>query len=173
MPPTFATIQNYPSKTIIASKFISVFPQANALQLPTGWQPILQTQANSWTETSDIKDQIQYNEILGEVAGPLTLGGIKEHEINEKNQRIAILGDGDFLSNRYIGNGGNIEIAIKIIQWLTPSEGKINRDNAPKANRQLTFTNQTLSILAISSLIVLPLIFLLTGFFIWLRRRHL
>jgi len=39
--------------------------------------------------------------------------------INETTQqRIVVVGDGDFLSNAYLGNVGNLDMGLKMVSWL-------------------------------------------------------
>ena len=106
-------------------------------------------------------------------AGPLTLGVALQpaDEPSSSSQRIVVVGDGDFLSNAYLGNGGNLELGLNIINWLSHDDEFIAlpAKMAPDLTFSLSKTGALL--LGIGSLIVAPALFLGTGVFIWWRRR--
>ena len=58
-----------------------------------------------------------------ETEGPLLLGMTIERDVRRQpggeSQRIAILGDADFGSSQFLGNGGNQMFAESLMLWLT------------------------------------------------------
>ena len=82
-----------------------------------------------------------------------------------------LFGDSDFLSNRYIYDGSNKDLILNAVVFLTGEEELVSI--RPK---QLKGTKLSLNRLEKVSLIlfyiVWTLVFLLTGFWIWFRRRE-
>jgi len=168
VPPTFCFIQDYVAPDVLKAQRMTLLPGAVSIQAEKTWRAVLSTDANSWTETSQIEGDIQYNAALGEIAGPLVLGVVKE---TASGQRMAVIGDGDFLSNRYIGHGSNLEIATQLIRWLMP-EKTLALNNPIGPEHQLVLSNQTIALLAFSLFVFLPGVFVLMGLWIgWHRRR--
>jgi hypothetical protein len=172
VPPSFVLIKAYPEAAVLSSKLISLFPQASAFKISSAWQPILITKENSWTETGKIEDEIKFNEEI-ETAGPLTIGAITTNLIGDKKQHIAVIGDGDFLSNRYIGQGGNMEVSLKLLKWLVTQDDSSLPTETIKANQHLELSRQDSIAMVVILFLTLPGIFISAGLFIWLRRRKL
>lgn len=186
--PDFALVVNYP-KTPLTPGFsqFTLYPQAVAIEAFTGAgslaltaQPFLQTMPDSWTETGAIEGAVRFNENSEERAGPLTIGISLSRRLNsgmttaapgKNEQRIVVTGDGDFLSNSFLGNGGNLELGLNIFNWLSHDDKFIDLTPvmAPDAQVQLS----TAAIVSIASffLLALPLGLLAAGIAIWLRRR--
>ena len=166
------------------------------------YEAILATLARSWTETGPIKGQIQFDADKGEKQGPLQIGYAITREITpaptppdpkggkgepaksgdkpadgaqEKKpsiQRIVVIGDGDFLSNAFLGEGGNLELAINLIQWLAQNDQFISIPPRTASDRALNFSESTLGVLAIGFLILLPVALIGAGAYIWFLRRR-
>ena len=88
-------------------------------------------------------------------------------------QRIIVIGDGDFLSNAYLGSGANLALALNIFNWLANDETLIDIPvrNAPDQDFELSHTSAVL--IRIGTMFGLPALLLGTGYFIWRRRRRL
>ena len=95
-----------------------------------GWQatPLLSTTAHSWNETGHLASA-RFDPATDR-HGPLQTGitlrrrksaasGLVTTRLSMQEQRIVIIGDGDFLSNRYLGRSGNLEIGMRAIHWLS------------------------------------------------------
>jgi ABC-type uncharacterized transport system involved in gliding motility auxiliary subunit len=112
--PTMAIVSNYPKHPATASfSLVTLFPHAAALLAAgeSGWEstPLLTTLAGSWNETDELTGKISRNQELGEIAGPLDIGIAFSREQKGSNQSVMVIGDGDFLSNSFLGNGGNLD----------------------------------------------------------------
>jgi ABC-type uncharacterized transport system involved in gliding motility auxiliary subunit len=84
---------------------------------------------------------------------------------------VVVAGSGHFLANEYLGNGGNLDLGINMLNWLAGDDRLITIQ--PRARKDLNLELSRLALIAISFgfLIVLPLAFLVTGGAIWWRRR--
>jgi ABC-type uncharacterized transport system involved in gliding motility auxiliary subunit len=97
----------------------------------------------------------------------------KPREQRSREQRIIVVGDGDFLSNAYIGSGSNLALALNIFNWLANDESLIDIPvrSAPDLDFELSRT--TAGLIRFGAMFGLPALLLGAGFFIWHRRRRL
>lgn len=178
--PSFAVINRYNDHPIVRDfSFMSIFPQATAIayQQQEGMEAseFLQTVDRSWSETNTIEGTITYDEGK-EQLGPLTLGIAltKQHktaENKEQQQRIVVLGDGDFLSNTYLGNQGNQDLGYNILNWLSHDDQFIAIPVTVAPDKELTLSKNMWAIVGLLFLVVLPVLLLASGIIIWLKRR--
>ncbi len=182
----FALVAEYPRHPItqnVAS--LSLYPQTQAIEYhgdKTQWQPLnfLMSGDSSWNETGELKGEIHNGDNADEINGPLNIGltisrSTVETSIEDNfgslQQRIAIVGDADFLSNNYLGNGANLELGLNLFNWLSHDDNliSISPRAAPDTRLELSQTQQV--IIAIIFLILLPLLMVGLGLRIWLKRR--
>ena len=182
--PSFIAISTYPQSAITRDfALTALFPQAAALAAVTGanWQqtPLLRTGQKSWTRIGAFaKDQaatIAYDPAKGEIPGPLDIGFSLSRlspSPAKKEQRAVVIGDGDFLSNAFLGNGGNREFGQRIFDWLLGDDALIELSEKGAPDRQLQLTQTQLGVIGLAFLLVLPMLLLLAGGVIWWRRRR-
>lgn len=179
--PRFALVADYPSHVITQGfDALTLFPQSHGLIIapPDDWQArvILQTEKRSWSEVGDIAGSIQFD-VASDVPGPLTLGVAltraltSEDSGQEKQQRIVVTGDGDFLSNAYIGNGANLLLGMNMVNWLANDDQLINIPVKTATDRLLQLSPLAQGVIGIGFLFVLPLLLAGSGFLIWWKRR--
>ena len=87
-------------------------------------------------------------------------------------QRIAIIGDGDFVSNTYIGNAANLDFSIALINWLVQDDELITLPVKTTLDSQLDLSRNESLIIGLGFLLVLPSILLSIGFGLWWYRRR-
>ncbi|WP_024297933.1 hypothetical protein [Methylomicrobium lacus] len=108
-----------------------------------------------------------------EKQGPITLGYALTRNLDANTQqRIVVIGDGDFLANTYIGNAGNLDMGLRIVNWLIHDDRFIDIPAKTAPDRSLKLTTASISVIGFGFLIVLPLCLLGTGFVVWRRRRR-
>ncbi len=183
--PSFVVVTAYPNHDVTRDLgVITVFPEAVALETNPvdGWEvsPLLTTAARSWTEIDALSGEIRFDADSDERAGPLDIGLVitstatadDESEATPGTQRIVVIGDSDFLSNTYLGNGGNLDLGLNLMHWLSHDDAFINIliKTAPDTTLELGRIAQ--AVIGLGSLIGLPLLLLITGMVIWLRRRR-
>ena len=174
--PDLIPIVNYPDHPITQDfKLTSLFPHAAALDLNVtpAWDstPLITSSEQSWAETSLIKDDIHYDEDY-EQRGPLIIA-LALTSANNKRQRVLISGDSDFVSNSFLGNGGNLDLGVRIMNWLSSDDQLINIPFRPASDLDFEMSKKTSAVTGLGFLIVLPLLFLITGIVIWWRRKDL
>lgn len=179
----FALVANYPRHPITRDiDSLSLFPQAQALEFNGDgefWQQrsFLLSSDASWNETGDMAGDLFNGDNDDETPGPLKIGITltASHETDNNalsEQRIAIVGDADFLSNRYLGNGSNLELGLNLVNWLSHDDNliAISPRAAPDTRLELSQTQQI--IIGLGFLLILPLSLFGAGLTIWLKRRN-
>lgn len=183
--PRLAIVSTYPPHPVTRNfDIVTLFPQAAGIihTPPAGWQgqAILVSAERSWSETGELSGQIAYDE--GEdTAGPLTLGvvmsrprpgNVGEDRGDRGEQRVAVIGDGDFLSNAYLGNGGNLALGMNLVNWLSHDDRFIDIPVKTAPDRNLSFSPLAQGIIGFGWLVLLPLGLAAIGGVVWWRRRR-
>ncbi|MGD9000290.1 MAG: GldG family protein [Granulosicoccaceae bacterium] len=160
---------------------VTLYPQAVGMEIIEGsdWQvqPLLITAANSWMETGEMTGALALD--AGEdIPGPLTLGAALTRERSGKDteagseQRLVVIGDGDFLSNAYLGNAGNLDLGLNVFNWLSRDDNLIDIPARTTPDRSLALSRTSQGAIGLGFLLVVPLALLGTGVLIWWRRRR-
>lgn len=90
----------------------------------------------------------------------------------KSEQRVVVIGNGDFLSNTYLGNVGNRALGERIFDWLLGDDELINMPSRGAPDRVLTVSQGELNMLSISFMLIMPLLLLIIGSLIaWRRKR--
>ncbi|TAJ92611.1 MAG: ABC transporter [Gammaproteobacteria bacterium] len=160
--------------------FSTVFPRATSIaagEKSQGWslKPLLRTGNESWQEAGPIAGTIQIDDT--EARGPLDLAVALERDTGTPdaagNQRVIVIGDGDFLSNTYLANSGNLELSLRFINWLSRDDALIKLPAAARPDHDFEAGSVASGILGLGFLIVLPAGLLIAGAVIHWRRRRL
>ncbi len=181
--PTFVAITGYPRHEVThAMSAVTIYPEVAALEINDSdtWNavPLLTTQAHFWTELGKDREKPRFDRDSDERAGPLDIGVIftrprtDESGENLPMQRVIVIGDGDFLSNTYLGNAGNLGLGLSMVQWLSHDDAALNIqiESAPDTRLELGKVAQALIVFGF--LMGLPVLLLLTGIAVWLLRRR-
>ncbi len=174
--PTFAIGAAYARHPLLANfNVMTVFPFARevvALEGERGWRatPLIQVAARGWLESGKLDDKVVFDKGKDK-PGPITIAIALERSVEAREQRVAVIGNGHFLANQYLGNAGNLDLGINLINWLAGDENliAIQPRNTRDAQVELSQT-ATLSIV-IGFLIALPSAFLVAGGWVGWRRR--
>lgn len=174
--PAFVTLSEYTAHPVTEDiQSISLFPGSGAIEAGSSAYdavPILRSSTQSWSERGPIKGQLQFNPEQGEKPGPLTLGIALTRQKNEAKQRILVIGDGDFLSNTYLGNGINLDLGLRMIQWLTETGNSITIPLRFRPDRSLQSTPSATAWSGITFLFVIPSVLIISGFMICHSRKR-
>ncbi len=155
----------------------TLFPYASGLEASSvdGWtaEAILTSLARTWAETGSLTGKkISFSTDTGDRAGPLTIGFGLTRRINKLQQRVAVIGDSDFLTDGYIGNGANLELGINLFNWLVHDDAMISIVPKSAPDTELALTNTQIIAIALTFLTVLPIGLFGIGVTIWMRRRR-
>ena len=193
--PRFAIVSNYTQHPITQNfTSISLFPQAVAIDFnqQSEWnpQPFLQTVDRSWSETDEIISDVVFDSGR-DLAGPLTIGIVmsrypgdpdedestdnedkpEQNQEQRHEQRIVVIGDGDFLSNSYLGNGGNLDLGLSILNWLSHDDDFIALPSKTAEDLHLELSATAQIMIGFGFLVLLPAGLIITGMLVWFKRR--
>lgn len=153
----------------------TVFPQAGGISLnaPEGWQGsvLMDTRPSSWSETGPLNGPIRFDKGR-DIRGPLNLAVALTRTLdNKREQRVIVVGDGDFLANTYIPNGGNLELGMSLTNWLSQDDAFVNIPIKTARDRSLDLSRGGQVAIVAVFLALLPVTLVSSGVWIWLRRR--
>jgi len=174
--PTGVVVAKYGSHPVVRDfADNTLFPQAAGISLnaPAGWQGsvLMDTRATSWSETGPLAGVIQFNKGQ-DIKGPLNLAVSLVRILESKHeQRIIVVGDGDFLSNSFLPNGGNLELGMSMANWLSQDEDFVNIPVKTARDRTLDLSRGSQMAIVAIFLALLPLGLVGSGVWVWMRRR--
>jgi len=158
-----------------AMRLNTLFPFARAIATNPieGWSaiPLIDVAPRGWLETDDLSGRIVFDQGR-DTAGPITIAVALERLRDEKTQRVVVIGSGHFLANMYLGNGGNLDLGVNVINWLAGDDRLISIQPRSAPDVSLTLSKPWLLAVVAVFLIALPLVLVCTGAWIWWRRRR-
>ena len=178
--PAMIPVLDYHPHAITQSlNYNTLFPLSTGITIVENneWQQniIAQSMAQSWSETSSLNDKIIFSTADGDIPGPITIVQALERKLendnNKASQRIIIAGDSDFLSNSYIGTGANLSLGTNILNWLAGDNDLFAIDVKAAPDTRLYLSDIATLLISLGFLIVLPVILLIAGILIWIKRR--
>jgi ABC-type uncharacterized transport system involved in gliding motility auxiliary subunit len=191
--PRFAIVAEYPAHPVTRGfDRLTLLPQASGLEFnkPEGWdgEAILETVARSWSETGPMQGELAMDKGK-DIPGPLTVGVALTRDFSEKNQekrespadpgkaavkaeqRVIVVGDGDFLSNKFLANGGNLDLGMNMLNWLTHDDALISIPSKITPDRNLELSKTIQLGIFVSFLLLVPAVLAGSGVMIWWKRR--
>ncbi len=169
---TVPLVDEYPPTAITRYFNLTTFyPTAMAVKKGTGLEhwyeyiPIVKSSDNSLVKS---------NEKLNENAntkGPVTIGMFVKSR--RDISRLVVFGDSDFISNEYIDISGNGNLFRNIVSYLVGESDLVSIEPVKTEFIPLYITDKQAEVVTYVFGISLPLIVVLTGTIVWLRRRRL
>jgi ABC-type uncharacterized transport system involved in gliding motility auxiliary subunit len=171
----------YPPHAITRNfNLITAFPSARPLVWNENpdWQhhALVEVAARGWVSRSMFGAKGEMNQPvfdkLHDTPGPVIIAMTLQRRINDRDQRIVVVGNGAFLSNSYAGNGGNVDLGVNMVNWLSGEEHLITLQPRAAKDSSLVLSRTELNVISIGFLLVLPLLLAGVGGFIWWKRRR-
>ena len=175
-PITFALGANY-GQHVITNQFdyITVFPFSRQITINENeeWHAVslVEVAQQGWVETGDLQGEIVFDQDT-DVEGPIGIAAALTRNIQDREQRVIVVGSGHFLANTYLGNGSNLDFGINLVNWLTGDEELIVIQPRATLDSHLVLSESELTLIVVGFLVLLPLLFLGSGIVIWWHRRR-
>lgn len=173
VPANWALGSGYPPHTVTRNfDLITVFPNARAMSVEQNnvWEvhTIIEGALRGWVSDHGAGKHFDKSR---DIPGPVNLALALQRGVNEREQRIIVVGNGAFLANVYSGNGGNLDLGANMVNWLANQEQLITIQPHAAKDGKITFSKRQISVISTSFLILLPLLLATVGGWLW-RRKH-
>ncbi|MBE9516418.1 MAG: GldG family protein [Proteobacteria bacterium] len=170
-----ASYNNHPIVKTFST--LTVFPTVGAIQhqQQEEWKSaiVLDTRENSWLETGSLKGKVKFDK--GEdIKGPVTIAVSLTREAKEKEadeQRVLVIGDGDFLSNSFLGNAGNVDLSLSMINWVSQDDAYVSIPVRAGNDQGLNLSRTAQITIAVVFMLLIPASLVTGGVVVWWRRR--
>jgi len=183
-PANWALASGYPPHAVTHNfNLITVFPFSRAIgseensawqrtvlveAAPRGW--VTGSAAESKSSNAHAAAQLHFDKNQ-DIPGPVTLALALQRDVNDRDQRIVVVGSGSFLANAFSGNGGNIDLGVNMVNWLANEEKLISTQPRSVKDSAVNLSKTRLEIISGGFLVLVPLLLFLAGGIIWWRRR--
>ncbi|WP_338840417.1 Gldg family protein [Flavobacterium ginsenosidimutans] len=134
--------------------------------LKTNNQLVWESQTGITSISEDLKKQPSLKEI------PLVAALTRN--INGKTQKIIVAGDADFMGNAELSRGGSgtFQFVTDIFSWFSNYQFPIDTTRPQKTDKKITITSNQVFIDKILFIGIFPLLIILSGAFILIRRNR-
>ncbi|KAF2516634.1 Gldg family protein [Flavobacterium foetidum] len=134
--------------------------------LKTNAQPAWQSQSGITSITEELKKQPSKKSIPLVTALTRNIGG--------KTQKIIVAGDADFMGNAELSRGGSgtFQFVTDVFSWFSNYEFPIDTTRPVKTDKKITITSNQVFINKILFIGIFPLLIILSGAFILIRRNR-
>lgn len=143
--------------------------------------PLLETpDKNSWNElsaTNFTDDKPALDVENGEVEQSNRAALALTREVNGKLQKIAVIGDSDYMSNGELSRSRlglssyNIHFTFALFEWMADNEAFLYIARENPIDNKILIKMDDLDLVKIVSTKIIPILMILAALFIWIRRR--
>lgn len=168
-------VQQYVEHAITRGfRFQTIFPTARPITSRGDVDPrplvLAATNPSAWGETDWQSGMVEFNPEK-ERRGALGIVALLEKGEGEEQVRIAAFGDADFVTNRFVQAGGNADLFLNTLNWLSSQEERITIRPKQRAASRLVLTEADAKFLNFFSIAAMPMLVLAVGLSVWLVRR--
>jgi ABC-type uncharacterized transport system involved in gliding motility auxiliary subunit len=159
----------------------TLFPQARKVtaddSYDLGWKvtKLIDVATNGWLETGKLDGKLSFDDKT-DIRGPINIAVAMERKYEKRGQRVVVVGNANFLSNTFIGNGGNLDLGVNIVNWLAGDDRLITIQPKPLKDVNVIIPSDALGrlmamVVFFGFRLVLPIALLIAGVVIWWKRR--
>jgi len=181
-----STQNNIDPKTVIGRQYtehpitkefslLTVFPEARQIEVHDtngDWKVtrLVSVAQNGWIETGKLDTKIEFDN-KRDIPGPVNIAVAMERKAERINQRVVVVGNGSFLANTFIANGGNLALGVNMVNWLAGDDNLISIQPNLMKDTTVTYSKVQGALIFGGFILLLPIVFLVAGIVIWRKRR--
>jgi ABC-type uncharacterized transport system involved in gliding motility auxiliary subunit len=144
-----------------------------------GWEvsKLIEVSPNGWLESSQVMtNQKPTFDKSKDKSGPINIAVALQRVYGKTGQRVVVVGNGNFLSNTFITNGGNLDLGINMINWLSGDDNLISIQPMPLKDVNVTIPDNQISFIIAWTVFhsfeyFIPIGFFVIGILFWFKRR--
>jgi hypothetical protein len=161
----------------------TLFPEAHQVTAKgtdeNGWKVsnLIEVAPNGWLMSEKLAKDAKpvFNE-KKDKKGPINVAVALERIYGKKGQRVVVVGNGNFLSNTFITNGGNLDLGVNMVNWLAGDDNLITIQPMPLKDINVTIPDTDSGRLIAWTVFhafqyFIPLGMMIAGFYFWWKRR--
>ncbi len=176
--PEIPLISSYESQPIVSDlkNSFTGFPVARSLQVKNTSkvtnEKLFSTSDHAFATTKLTTNEVNPADPTNK-KGPFVLGVAGSYNTGKPNNpgRFVVIGSSGFLDNGMIGFQSNRDLALNSINWLSSDEDLISIRPKQAEDRRLNVTQRQMNVFAYTDLIAFPLLIIIGGVLIFLKRR--
>ncbi|MFL6351887.1 MAG: GldG family protein [Bryobacteraceae bacterium] len=176
--PEIPLVSKYESQPIVndLKGAYTGFPVSRSLTVKNGDKTTVD-KLFSTTDRAIATTRLNTNEVNpadpGNKKGPFVLGAAGTYNTGKPNDpgRFVVIGSSGFVDNAMIGFQGNRDLAVNAVNWLSSDEDLISIRPKEPEDRRLNATQRQMSVFMYADLIAIPLLIIVWGVSILLKRR--
>jgi ABC-type uncharacterized transport system involved in gliding motility auxiliary subunit len=173
-----ALVTNYGTQPIVEGMkgTATGFPLSRSLEIrgtdKSSVEKLIETSASSLATPNLESAAVSVNDPKNK-KGPLTIAAAANYNTGKENSqgRFVVVGSSSWAVNGFINFNGNSDLALNTINWLSSDEDLISIRPKQQDDRRITMTRAQLSWVRATSQFLLPMIVVIAGVFVWLKRR--
>ncbi len=176
--PTAPVILQYDSHPIVndLTNVSTAFPLSRSLETKntdkTTITKLFSTSADSYATSNLASPEIRIDPAKDK-HGPFTLAvaGTYNGAKPSGSGRFVVIGNSSWASNQALGFSGNRNLLLNMVNWLSSDEDLISIRPKEPEDRRITLTRAQFRMVQTTSQFFLPLIVIIGGVMVWLKRR--
>lgn len=161
----------------------TLFPEAHEVAAQgtyeNGWEvsQLVDVAPNGWLESEKFDPNAKNKKAVfdekTDKRGPINIAVAMKRVYGKKGQRIVVVGNGNFLSNTFITNGGNLDFGVNIVNWLSGDDQLITIQPMPLKDVNIVIPQGSVlaTVVGYGTQYIIPFLLLVSGVLLWWKRR--
>ncbi|MCX6638285.1 MAG: Gldg family protein [Acidobacteria bacterium] len=135
-------------------------------------EKLFSTSGNSFATTNLSSQELRINPAKDK-KGPLALAAAGSYNSGKEGEkgRFVVAGSSGWVSNNIIRFNGNRDLFLNMMNWLSSDEDLISIRPKEPEDRRISLNQRQMKIIFYSSVLVIPLLVVAGGLWVWWRRR--
>ncbi len=149
--------------------FYAYTSSVSEMEEKEGWSitSLAKTSGESWAEVDYASGEVSFDSNK-DTKGPITVGAVSQ----KGKSTVIVFGDSDFAMNGYFNQQGNGNLFLNTINFLAEEEDLISIRPKQPQDRRLTLTQAEVSSIFYLVVIAIPLLLVILGVVIFIRRNR-